>query len=103
MLALPTLRYRNIKPQMRCADGGGARGWGPWGWDAGHAVMVATLRDLLLLAHSDFLVSHQLSNLSRLALELSAARKGRAGPRPRTAPQTLNHTSHLGWILLPFF
>ena len=67
-------------------------GWGPWGRDAGHAVMVATLRDLLLLAHSDFLVSHQLSNLSRLALELSAARKGRAGPRPGT----VNHTSHLG-------
>jgi hypothetical protein len=48
--------------------------------DAGHGIMTSTLRDLLLLADADYLVSHQLSNLSRLALELSAARKGRVPP-----------------------
>ena len=39
--------------------------------------MMSTLKDLMLLMDSDVLVTHQLSNLSRLALELSAAKKGR--------------------------
>ena len=50
-------------------------------WDgssnAGHDIMMSTLKDLMLLMDSDVLVTHQLSNLSRLALELSAAKKGR--------------------------
>ena len=41
----------------------------------GHSIMVSSLIDLMLLAECDYLVLHLLSNLSRLALELAAARK----------------------------
>ncbi|QDZ19928.1 hypothetical protein HOP50_03g24460 [Chloropicon primus] len=41
----------------------------------GHSIMLSSLIDLLLLAECDYLVLHLLSNMSRLALELAAARK----------------------------
>ncbi|KAJ1473223.1 hypothetical protein T484DRAFT_1913376 [Baffinella frigidus] len=44
-----------------------------------HQLMLFTLRDLLLLAQTDFMVGHLASNLSRLTLLLASAR---AGPVP---------------------
>mmetsp|Transcript_35000 Transcript_35000/g.99196 ORF Transcript_35000/g.99196 Transcript_35000/m.99196 type:complete len:599 (-) Transcript_35000:199-1995(-) len=48
--------------------------------DDGHSIMLSSLVDLLLLAESDFLILHLLSNMSRLALELSAAYHLRVPP-----------------------
>jgi len=48
--------------------------------DAGHDIMLASLLDLLLLAECDILITHFLSNMSRLALELAAARHQRVPP-----------------------
>jgi hypothetical protein len=45
-----------------------------------HHLMLSTLIDTLLLAEADTLIAHFLSNMSRLALELSAAAKGRVPP-----------------------
>eukprot|EP00193_Tetraselmis_chui_P011982 CAMPEP_0177795328 /NCGR_PEP_ID=MMETSP0491_2-20121128/26172_1 /TAXON_ID=63592 /ORGANISM="Tetraselmis chuii, Strain PLY429" /LENGTH=113 /DNA_ID=CAMNT_0019318147 /DNA_START=73 /DNA_END=411 /DNA_ORIENTATION=+ len=48
--------------------------------DEGHRIMVSSLIDLLLLSESDYLITHFLSNMSRLALELSAAFHQRVPP-----------------------
>jgi len=45
-----------------------------------HSVMLDTLRDLYLLAEADFLVTHQASTLSRLALQLGTALHRRVPP-----------------------
>eukprot|EP00899_Mesostigma_viride_P008453 jgi/Mesvir1/17609/Mv08836-RA.1 len=53
-------------------------------WSASHNrgldIMMATLVDLFLLADADAFVGHFLSNMSRLALEMAAARKQRIPP-----------------------
>ncbi|KAK3259388.1 hypothetical protein CYMTET_31612 [Cymbomonas tetramitiformis] len=51
----------------------------------GHELMKSALIDLLLLADTDYLVLQLLSNLSRLALELSAAKKNYIPPYVRLA------------------
>ena len=48
--------------------------------DDGHAIMQSSLADVLLLAECDVFVLHLLSNLSRLALELAAARLQKVPP-----------------------
>jgi|AntAceMinimDraft_11_1070367.scaffolds.fasta_scaffold48389_1 hypothetical protein len=47
---------------------------------SGHTLMMSALVDLLLLTETDALVGHFLSNLSRLALEMMAAKKGYLPP-----------------------
>merc|ERR1711924_472870 len=48
--------------------------------DHGFGILKSSLMDLLLLAECDYLVLHNLSNMSRLALELAAARLQRVPP-----------------------
>uniref|UniRef100_A0A7S0N6K9 Alpha-(1,6)-fucosyltransferase N- and catalytic domain-containing protein n=1 Tax=Pyramimonas obovata TaxID=1411642 RepID=A0A7S0N6K9_9CHLO len=48
--------------------------------DTGHGIALSALQDTLLLAEADYLVAHLRSNLSRMALELSAAAKQRPPP-----------------------
>ena len=48
--------------------------------NVGHKIMMASLYDMLLLGHSDYLILHLLSNMSRLALELAAARAKKVPP-----------------------
>ena len=48
--------------------------------NAGHKIMLASLYDMLLLGESDYLILHLLSNMSRLARELAAARARRVPP-----------------------
>eukprot|EP00241_Pyramimonas_parkeae_P018051 CAMPEP_0114292300 /NCGR_PEP_ID=MMETSP0059-20121206/8984_1 /TAXON_ID=36894 /ORGANISM="Pyramimonas parkeae, Strain CCMP726" /LENGTH=363 /DNA_ID=CAMNT_0001413931 /DNA_START=36 /DNA_END=1124 /DNA_ORIENTATION=- len=48
--------------------------------DIGHGIALSTFQDVLLLAEADYLILHLLSNMSRMALELSAARRHRLVP-----------------------
>jgi len=43
--------------------------------DVGHSIALSALQDTLLLAEADYLIAHLMSNMSRMALELSAAQK----------------------------
>eukprot|EP00232_Nephroselmis_pyriformis_P022783 CAMPEP_0182862748 /NCGR_PEP_ID=MMETSP0034_2-20130328/6248_1 /TAXON_ID=156128 /ORGANISM="Nephroselmis pyriformis, Strain CCMP717" /LENGTH=537 /DNA_ID=CAMNT_0024994863 /DNA_START=107 /DNA_END=1717 /DNA_ORIENTATION=- len=45
-----------------------------------HGMMVSTLRDMYLLAEADYLVTHQASTLSRMALQLATAWKQHIPP-----------------------
>ena len=47
---------------------------------SGHTLMMSALVDLLLLTETDAFVGHFLSNLSRLAVEMMAAKKGYLPP-----------------------
>ena len=48
--------------------------------ESGHTLMMSALVDLLLLTDTDAFVGHFLSNLSRLAVEMMAAKRGHLPP-----------------------